>query len=361
MHNNFGAWFRSIKYENDDEFLHSRWDAITDFLASKYTYADILNLILLFFNFDVKDEFLSKYLSFFLKKDAAFNQDNKIEISLLAGATLLVILDSDNGEYDNIILLGAKGISFIKSACIPSLFEELMNIFSQKRIELREDKEKHFINIKFPNLKSLKDFLNIESPVFDKNFAKCFSEYIVSLNSALLNISNELTEINSENILYREDSQILWWLVCKWSTILNKPYTESEFNVSAIYAGKELADLIYVLPGPYAADAILYQMINSCTMGEQAFSLIEVVNNLKKEFRQRLADEYTNGLDVFFPITYAIVCSTKIDENDTAWVQLYKHAIDDPNNIKIDAYQAASQMYIESLFLKALNRGDANG
>ena len=61
----------------------------------------------------------------------------------------------------------------------------------------------------------------------------------------------------------REETNIVWWMVGGWSNDLNRPYTELTERQACLVAGKEIADLITLLPSSDSSKGFLHRILSA--------------------------------------------------------------------------------------------------
>lgn len=183
--------------------------------------------------------------------------------------------------------------------------------------------------------------------------ASSFSTYFVDLANLLEEIKKN---INTSTKVYREDSQILWWMTGEWSRDLNKPFKQLRHQEAAIVAGKELADLIEVLPGPNAAKTVLHKLLSVLLVENQKDgTLSTIINMLSKDWKQHVLECYPGDqTKEITPILTAISNSLAV-EGASEWKPAFKKLTDfEPESIKMPLLELSYQMYLECLLVKSI-------
>jgi len=103
MNKNFSEWYRTANIEPTDEMLQNRWQGVQNYLEKKFDCSDVLNLVRLFFVLPVDIEFLQGFIVAFNEVDHAFPKKNKLELSVLAGSTLVEIIN-EYEDFDDLAL-----------------------------------------------------------------------------------------------------------------------------------------------------------------------------------------------------------------------------------------------------------------
>lgn len=359
MHKQFAEWYRSVSIEPNDDLLKNRWAGIENYLKLDLTASDIVELVRLFFNIPVNnDGFYTQFIDCFTNIDSAFQRKFALEISVLAGSTLITLIENED-DFSVFATLLTCCIAFNKrEAVVPDIYEIIRNEYINYSVSIRENlfinKEE---NIKFPSVKKLSDHLKVnEAASWDSNLSSMLNEYLISLNSYLSKAQKTNQGIEESIKIYTEDSQILWWLVGEWSKDLNQPFKELSPIEASLIIGKELADLVDNSPGPYSAEAVLHKMIGYCKKGaNQNLIFADAVEAADIEWRKAVLEEYASqNLKEITPILTAISKSLEV-ENSKEWLPAFKGATKlEADKIKLSSRELAFQMYLECLTIKCL-------
>ncbi|WP_366924196.1 hypothetical protein MFMK1_001154 [Metallumcola ferriviriculae] len=97
MNLNFSEWYRSVKLEPNDTILKNRWSGIENYTENLTDYTNVLELVRLFYNLPVSENFRDEFCNVFIETDSAFSKNNSFELSVLAGASLVNIIEEGGG------------------------------------------------------------------------------------------------------------------------------------------------------------------------------------------------------------------------------------------------------------------------
>lgn len=360
MNTNFSEWYRTANLGPTDEILQSRWQGIEKYCAKNIGTYGVLELVRLFFKRPVEEEFREGFVNAFCEVDSAFSKKNALELSVLAGATLVYNIESFE-DIEDLAMLALMTASFNKrKASVPDVLTEIKNTFVKKTVEIREiTKVTTGIQSGIPSNKELLEGLKKAETenVWDAaGMSSVFSAYFGDLNKLLTEVKHNM----SQQKVYREDSQILWWMTGEWSRDLQKPFNQLEIPEACIVAGKELADLVDVLPGPYAAKAVLHKALSVFPENNiKDITLSIAINQLDMEWRQKVVNIYTSEkTKEITPLLAGILESTKV-EKGPKWKPAYKKLTGfDSGNIKMPALELAYQMYLECLVVKSIGNNE---
>lgn len=365
MNTNFPEWYRVACVDPRDEQLKARWQGVEAYCKNELSSCDVLDLIRLFCRRSIDVEFRQNFVNHFYEKDSAFPKKNDLELSVLAGVTLVYIINNYDG-LDNLALLGLVSASFNKrKIAVPDILGEVKAEFDKRRVAIRNVAQKSTaIKSNIPQSKKLLDIFKATKGDVNawnaQEFSGAFSVYLTNLNKLLI----EATEFIHQNVLeqkiYKEDSQVLWWMIGEWSRDLQKPFKQFKVPEACIVIGKELADIVEILPGPYASKAVLYKVLSVfCEDEIKEVTLSTAINQLDKDWRQQVVSKYsTEKTKEITPILTAVTESLKV-EKATEWKPAYQKLTNfDASHIKMSALELAYQMYLECLVVKSIKEND---
>lgn len=360
MNPNFSEWYRTANLDPTDERLKSRWQGIEKYCASDIDTDDMLELLRLFFKLPVEEKFREAFVNVFCKVDSAFPKKNDMELSVLAGVTLVHIIEIFD-DFDDIAMLALMAASFNnRKTSVPDVLTKVRNIFANKAVQIRETKET-MANIQSgvpSNKKLLESLKNAETTgTWDAaTISGAFSSYLAPLTKLLTEVKEAANSSMLQQRVYREDSQILWWMTGEWSRDLQKPIGQLNIPEACIVAGKELADLVELLPGPYASKAVLHKALSVFSEYDvKNITLSTAINQLDKGWRQQVVNIYSaETTKEITPLLASISESLKV-EKSSEWKPAYKKLTGfDADRIKIPALELAYQMYLECLVVKSI-------
>jgi hypothetical protein len=319
--------------EPDGPTLAGRWGVIEKYNPTR---GDIVGLTQLFYSLGKpKEAVVSAFVKAFQDADPAFKiRDNEHELSVLAGAQLIETLDSAEvavAEFAALALVSAAAANarpapLVKD--IPEIAVRYLESQSLNRISrVSEDEDS--------DLRTLFDGLT-------------------GLGAPHDGLANELRRWRRQLDVVTEESNMLWWLFSEFSRDERQRWTSFSVPAVSLMAGKELADLTVVLPGPIAAFAFLDRVIKCAKAKTPAtVSVEDAVNDVSVEWRQRYAEKNVlPELEAVLPIGYGVKMSlTSTDKN--AWVPAFSQGTGIPAGAKIAPNALAYQIFAEALFCRA--------
>ena len=359
MNKHFAEWYRTVNIEPYDEQLKHRWKGIEDYIKLDFPTSDIFELVKLFFNIPTHNEdFHTRFVNCFTNIDSAFKRNYNLEISVLAGVTLITIIEKV--ESMNILaIFSTLSIAFNKrEAVVPDIYEKILDEYNHLSALIRENLLKYKKEDSCtPSCKNLCDHLKENGATWDSNTGTLFNNYITSLNNYVIKAEEKNEYVTKSISIYSEESQILWWLIGEWSQDLDKPFKELSSTEAALIIGKELADLVNTLPGPYSSEAVLNKMLGSCKKGARKDLIFaDAIEQTSIEWRRTVVEKYpSENLKEITPVLTAITKSLEVD-NEKEWLPSFKGATKlEADKIKLSSRELAFQMYVECLTIKCLN------
>jgi hypothetical protein len=189
---------------------------------------------------------------------------------------------------------------------------------------------------------------NVEPPL---------TEYLRTIGTVVGKVVETANVIQRDQLLYREESDMLWWMSGKHSRDFKVPMAQMQLAEACIVAGKELADLTKVTPGPFAAQAILHTMLQRENSDpNETVALSTAINKTDREWRQAWAESFSDseGVDLC-PILFGVQRSLE-SQGDSDWHPVFKTVTGLGPSLKVLPTELAVQVYEESLFVRAFDQ-----
>lgn len=358
MNKSFAGWYRIANIEPTREQLENRWNGISNFIENQLVKDDIFELVKMFYSQPTEEEFRDRYVECFVEADSVFDRNNGLELSVLAGTTLIKIIEDHS--YSMLAIFATMSFSFFtESPVVPNIIETIKENFCRSTCSTREDilDEDNIIQLDTSPNELIKT-LQANPTVWTQNASNALINYLTETHKFLKHLYEKERKHKAITKVYREDSQILWWMTGQWSNDLDKSLNETKKDYASIIIGKELADKIEILPGPYSAKAVIYKMLNSC--GKRTTSktpnLKEVIGCLDSKWKIKCIKEYgVDGIGKIAPILFAISTSLTVDEGED-WNPQFKKSVGySAEDITKSAEEIAFQVYLECLTVKCYN------
>lgn len=353
MNKQFGDWYREADIQPEHETLTKRWSAI-EVVAEDIDDSQIVDLGRLFHGLTESCATRDALHEAIFEADNAFSTKNTVEVRLLAGVCLIHVAEQHHDQTGQMAayalvcptLLGHRSKMFVPS--IPKRANELLDEASGI---LRKQ-----ASSKTAAISKLDDELaKIEAAeTANQNFQQGgppVREALQKLRSAIATVSLRVTQLQKTQGLYREDSDILWWMTGRYSRDLNQPLKEIGLPGAAIVVGKEFADLIEKQPGPIAAKAVLNRCLEDLGGNpSEAVTLTTAVNKAPSEWKSKwFAADGNRDLLSLCPLTAAIRHSVDINGS---WGSASQSLTGVAANTKLNGTELAYQMYRECMFRK---------
>lgn len=358
MNKKFSEWYRVANIEPTSELLNNRWDGIIDFIENKLEMYDTFELVRMFYGRPTQEKFRDKYVESFSGFDSAFDRNNEFELSVLAGATLVEVIE--NHEYKMMAMLATISFSFLEvSPVIPDILETVRDVFLKETCSAREEfLDEDDIIHKSPNCNKLLKAIKENQINSIDNILPLLSDYISETNGCFKNLYKNANHYKKIANIYEEDSQILWWMTGEWSNDLDKSFHEVKQADASLYIGKELGDKIKILPGPYSAKAVIYKMLQCCNKKNKCatVTLKDIIENADTTWKAECLKNYNiTEIEEITPIMFAISKSLTVDTGDDWNPQFKKITKCSANDIRKSVEEMTFQMYLECLTVKCYN------
>jgi hypothetical protein len=338
MHKDFSEWYRIAKIEPKEEWLTKRWDGVEKISEKIDSDQSLkwLELVRIFYLNPAKNkDFMESYSGIFQHFDKAFPmRDNQIELSILSGAAIVNYIQNNTSDTADALALATvctdcQGmaplipVAEIKGLAQKYLSERSANLQRIEELPTISELETDLIE----KLKALptnapgSSYTNsIHKPIRDM-----FNSLVGTLESIEKNFSSTRKVIESRMSFQQEETNILWWVFGGYSRDLEKPMTDFEVPAASLIAGKELADLITNIPGPFSARAFLDKILFPGQHEEQKpVTIKDAVNKTPKKWRERLLQKINiDILKDFCPVLCAVKSSVETDGQDD-WLPFFK-------------------------------------
>ena len=359
METHFADWYRQANLKPEDSWLKLRWQVVE--AATRETSAStICELARLYHRRPLKaPDFEDQFRLKFHEADNAFQMSgNDFEMSLLAGATLLNMIQTCERDIP-IAAAFAVTCPTLQGKCGKGIVTEIVSrartYMQETRRELRREQlptdAAAPVRLDDESLKPLVDACNANQHA---EVGKHLSALLKPLGRQLSHLATSLRRLEASQSLCREESDILWWLTGKCSRDLEIPFSDIEQQPACTVAGKELADLTRVLPGPLGAPAILDTVISTESPASTEVSLSEAINKTDRDWREQWVTSLgaTKCLDLS-PVLFAANESIRADKAN-AWHSVFKAQTGVSPTTKLPARELAEQVYEECLFVRTV-------
>lgn len=371
MHKAFPDWYRLAAIKPTSEMLEKRWLAV-DAMAQWKKASQLQDLVrLIRGTCPPTADIRTALVNVARTHDTTFSaRDNEAEVRVLAGATVVAILETPTERADlvGLALLTSTFQGTYGDAIAREFLAYARQYIANEGVRVRAST--HRPNV--PSSIELKD----DDPIgiFRQAIAaapdfKQLADPTVNLaTAAVAAVANVLRahekQVYRELDAMREESNMFWWVFSGYSRDLDQPFAALGLAPSCIVAGKELSDLTRLLPGPRAASALLERVLRDIAerpvakkakkhTSETASSiqLSDVVNSAPREWRTKWLAQCPPASELT-PILTAVQKSLDTDDPKD-WISIF---------IKwttlSDASHAASllamQSYLESILIRAM-------
>jgi hypothetical protein len=370
MHKYFADWYRAAALEPKAEDLEKRWQAIESF-AKKIKVQNALDLVRLFYARPTHSaDFIDKYSAAFQTADPTFQmRDNALELQLLSGAAIAHIIETTRTYVTDAVAFAmlcgfCQGLR--QRVLNGEIVESAHAYLANKSVNVRAGSGSFEVKPPDIDLEVLLDTLTGAatgsslatlkepiSPPFEK-LATAISDLTSSINKMAIKVAEEIK-------VRREESDILWWVFGEHSRDLSKRMAELPLPFATLVAGKELADLVRVIPGPLAAQAYLDKMLRFVDADlSNSTSIKDAVNTASREWREKLIEERKAGaVEGLCPIHLAVEKSLDFDK-PAGWPTQFDKSTELKSKAAIAPLALATQIYHEKMLMSAVRAASSN-
>lgn len=362
MNRNLHEWYLDVGIILQDGQLEKRLQGVKKCVGTLEKEKEsgnvitwIATLVKLYYGIPADEKTKNLFADFFSTEDPSFSARNTQELALLAGATLVAL--AENSSYFDLAELLSLAVSFSRTpTSTPGILEYIRSQFDTDRIELRE-KEKDVSIKPF----SAKQIIELEKMTAAENAEESeqISEIINILKvfqTSYSDLRKQVQQLGTAASIYKEDSQLLWWILSEWSEMLHCSLHTLKRKTACLVLGWEGAGMVKNFPGPYAMEGVVEKQLRTCEDGTEevaSFTLSEIIASAASELRTDVIKMYENAsLADMLPLCSALVRSNNT-ENESEWYPKYCREFlggkDVPSKTFLDY---AWQIYLERLVLR---------
>lgn len=345
--------YKRINMDASNEQIDMRMRGI-DAALEQIDENEIADLVKIFVGKHVEKDCLENFFNYFYNEDYSFEIDNREELSILAGYILHKLLEDEDYKAKAAGLITLMSLVNIGNR-YGELYQEALNTLRDMMSEIREEqKELKSPNLKTIDVKALKSSIESEEGINVQNQDQLLTILNV-LDNNIRVVKEQNRSLISEVKKYREESQILSWVIGEYCDSKKTPLKLLEEKETALLLGNELAQFISIYPGPYAADSFLFKMLSKTKdYSDKEYSLAQIVNILSLEDKDLILSSFEDEDLSIFPIMLAISESQKVD-GDEEWYPLYKKKMGVlPEEIRKNCTEWAYQIYLEKIVKMAM-------
>lgn len=315
MLENFYEWHRDMGLEPNNENSPKHRKVISEYSP---TAKEIISLARFFYGFDTQATSLENFGKALQEIDTSFSmQRDKQHLVLFAGAELISVMqrDLDRQLADLAALCLVCGA--VQGVRTPVPVREMPAIAAR----------------------------HIES--------RARNRAAISTEPGGEKADIRIVKLEREMAIVSEESNMLWWLVSEYSRDCNEPWKKVGALATPIIAGKELADLTRVIPGPVAAAAFLDRIIrfSDSSKSTKPITLKEAAESTTRSWRETIQFEAGPGVEDLAPVNKALKLSLTVSEGDE-WSPVFQRGTALQVDSKLLPNVLAYQVFLERLLAR---------
>ena len=254
--------------------------------------------------------------------DPNFQSTDEKEMQVLCTILLLEHCKENDDLIIPLMILCDEGVE--KSIVCPSLYDKFQLIVDKERVKIREcDEEKGtFKNTGINALK--KNITEEKSEVEEQEFEYTTSQFDKMISIIEIQDQN-ISLLKKNNIILqkkvkcqREESDILWWMINKWSDVYSMLFEKMTSIELAIAIPIELYIYSKFDILPYSADKIIKSILEKSSDSADEITLSEYMKN----FNVSILDRFNINESVIGkvqPILGAVCCMKDCGTEESSW------------------------------------------
>lgn len=357
MHKFFADWYRLAKLQTTSEELGRRWQGIENLVKSA-DYRAGLELVRIFYGRPLKQSTsLDNVHNVFKEADQTFPiRDNELELRVLVGAAIVFLLEQEPHKKTDAVALATLCTycqNLRSEILLPDVVEYAKDYVINEAVRVRALGTPRMAKVTGDEIRTSVN--ELKAACTGTNLANIAGsitppfEAIIKVLNHLSKVANEGMKILTDNLkIQQEETDMLWWVFGEHSRDLNKRMSEVPFPSACLAAGKELADLTVLTPGPRTAVAILDKMLHtSFPRMKKTTTISEAVNALPKEWIELFVREGAYPeIDDLCPIRTGV---NKLVEVGDRWASAFERVTGLKADQQISPLGLSLQMYQEQV------------
>jgi hypothetical protein len=321
MQQDFADWHRDAGIEPNAETSPKHWSAIDEYRPKA---EEIISFSRFFYGFLKQGEApLNEFAAAVVSADPTFSiRDDKQLLVVLVGSELVRVIErNDDEQLADLAALclvsgAAQGVRAAPPiAAMPKIAARYIERRTSKRASLNVEENKDVVG-------------------------------------------TQIQKLEREVAIVGEETNMLWWLVSQFSRDLSESWEKVGLRATSILAGKELADLTRVIPGPVAAAAFLDRIVHLCdsAKSQKQIKVKDSIEKTPREWRERnCLKSLPEGLEDLVPVNNGITLSLKVSEGDD-WSSVFENGTSMPTDSKMLPHVLAYQVFLERLLARLLGQ-----
>jgi hypothetical protein len=259
----FGEWYRAANIEPTNEMLTNRWQGV-EAIREKVDKDTGTNLVRLFLMpSEAPDEFIRQFRQTFFDIDNSFRmKKNEKELQVLAGASIIAILEDKSALRDGIALtlVASAAPNIRKTVLLPDVIESALSFLFERSAAVRKV-EKASVVTPGNFSQVIEQVKNAAATNSANQLGAPLEQVLKSLAEAVSNLHQNSAE--QVNALQRrldvvaEETEMVWWLFGSVSRQTEEAFKGMPPARASLLAAVDLAELTKIIPPPRAAVAYL--------------------------------------------------------------------------------------------------------
>lgn len=341
-------WYGKANMQLPGEVINQRQEGTEAYLKNFKT-EDVEGLLSLYFLNGTEGDIVNHLVEAYSTFDSSFTEDKKIELKVLAGIILYECVVKKYAVSDKIFLWFVMYHLLENDGHVPELTKEILEIFYKS---VSVDEERQFAEPDLNDIETLD--LQTDSEVeeseesaeendeFDYD-TEDISVLILKVNELVEKLNETQKTFSSQTEMLYEQTQIMWWILGGFADRYHE-HTETRIDelslsMAGYLSGLNLAKRVKHFPGPYAAEAILYHVLEKSGKQEQ----ISFEN-----FVDGIDDDAIEHIAARTPLLFAI--EKKKETGEGCWKKPVEDRFGIDLSKEFSVHKLSYEVYIESLY-----------
>lgn len=352
MNSEFPERYRFVNPEPTSDLLNTRWDAIEELSQSSESQF-LLDMVLITYGLTPRSgQNFQHFCDVFRKHDAAFRtRDAAVEHAVLAASLLDHHLEQLDFDGSVLVALAVLCVDFAgqrANDAAPWLVSAAENHLAASSVELRKPLafDAHSpVHAQIPAdiWKNIEELSQGSPPEAIKKLGSTLKAAVEHLDT----VSSVNRAMVQRQLMYEEESDVLWWLVSGISKTRGLPIADLDFKESPFVIGADLAAFVRVPPGPLAIPALITSVLSKIDKQPTKPTTLQAMINATEDQWQKnvTAGVPIEQLGLFCPIHAALHES----QRNRQWTGAFKTVTMLDASLKPSAVVASLQMYRECI------------
>lgn len=354
MNEDFREWYLTVCPAPVEGQIAKRIGCIKSY-AEEVDATEIISLVKMYYGINDSEDFITSFATHFSKEDESFSHKYSEELILLAGAVLVEIAKNNTGGENSLVeLLSVVFDKFRTPKATQSIASAIKNQFNKDRISLREEQEQEQEQEEL-DITAFKTL--VEAGSLNATAITSLVEILESFQESIENIDSWLSVSKTSQSIYKEDSQILWWMSSEWSNYLKRSLKDIDITEACLIVGKEAADFITNFPGPYSMEGVLNKILDFCKGKTDEIEFLDLISKIDADWKEQYIRKIKDSpIAELLPLSTALIRSNGAVNPEEWHPKFTREVMSKEDYIPLTLKEYAWQMYLEVMAFNCFSK-----